>query len=69
MDLYIHSPIRLHGVVLNSLSRATTFTFYTLCIFGVEHTGCFISEGISVDAAAAMQLAERRAHFVDLSFK
>jgi hypothetical protein len=23
MDLYIHSPIRLHGVVLNSLSTGT----------------------------------------------
>jgi hypothetical protein len=24
VDLYIHSPIRLHGVVLNSLSTGTT---------------------------------------------
>jgi hypothetical protein len=24
MDLYIHSPIRLHGVVLNYLSTGTT---------------------------------------------
>jgi hypothetical protein len=25
VDLYIHSPIRLHGVVLNYLSTGTTF--------------------------------------------
>jgi hypothetical protein len=25
MDLHIHSPIRLHGIVLNSLSTGTTF--------------------------------------------
>jgi hypothetical protein len=32
MDLYIHSPIRLHGVVLNKLSTGTTlpFTFYIM---------------------------------------
>jgi hypothetical protein len=29
MDLYIHSPIRLHGVVLNYLSTGTTLPFYT----------------------------------------
>jgi hypothetical protein len=30
VDLYIHSPIRLHGVVLNSLGTGTNlpFTFY-----------------------------------------
>jgi hypothetical protein len=27
MDLYIHSLIRLHGVVLNSLSTGTTLPF------------------------------------------
>jgi hypothetical protein len=27
VDLYIHSPIRLHGVVLNSLSTGTTLPF------------------------------------------
>jgi hypothetical protein len=27
MDLYIYSPIRLHGVVLNKLSTGTTLTF------------------------------------------
>jgi hypothetical protein len=34
MDLYIHSPIRLHGVVLNYLSRGKTLPFYlknTIC--------------------------------------
>jgi hypothetical protein len=25
VDLYIHSPIRLHGIVLNLLSTETTF--------------------------------------------
>jgi hypothetical protein len=27
VDLYIHSPIRFHGVVLNWLSTGTTFNF------------------------------------------
>jgi hypothetical protein len=27
MDLYIHSPIRLHGVVLKYLSTGTTLLF------------------------------------------
>jgi hypothetical protein len=27
VDLYIHSPIRLHGVVLNFLSTGTNLTF------------------------------------------
>jgi hypothetical protein len=33
MDLYIHSPIRLHGVVLNKLIIWTTlpFTFLGRC--------------------------------------
>jgi hypothetical protein len=31
MDLYVHSPIRLHGVVLNYLSTETTLQF---CILG-----------------------------------
>jgi hypothetical protein len=31
VDLYIHSPIRLHGVVLNSLSTGTTLPY-------LEHT-------------------------------
>jgi hypothetical protein len=30
-DLYIHSPIRLHGVVLNSLSTGTTLPLLYLC--------------------------------------
>jgi hypothetical protein len=29
MDLYIHSPIRLHGVLLNYLSTETTYHFIT----------------------------------------
>jgi hypothetical protein len=29
VDLYIHSHIRLHGVVLNSLSTGTTLPFTT----------------------------------------
>jgi hypothetical protein len=28
VDIYIHSPIRLHGVVLSYLSTETTFYFY-----------------------------------------
>jgi hypothetical protein len=27
MGLYIHSPIRVHGIVLNLLSTGTTLTF------------------------------------------
>jgi hypothetical protein len=30
VDLYIHSPIRLHGVVLNSLSPRTTLRYSLL---------------------------------------
>jgi hypothetical protein len=32
VDLHIHSPIRLHGVVLNKLSRGTTLTFLVMLI-------------------------------------
>jgi hypothetical protein len=36
VELYLYSPIRLHGVVLNSLSTGTTlsftFTIYTLSL-------------------------------------
>jgi hypothetical protein len=28
MDLHIHSPIRLHDVVLNQISTGTTLPFY-----------------------------------------
>jgi hypothetical protein len=28
VDLYIHSPIRLHGVMLNQLSTGTTLPFF-----------------------------------------
>jgi hypothetical protein len=37
MDLYIHSPIRLHGVVFNQLSTGTTLPFMLLYIF-ILHT-------------------------------
>jgi hypothetical protein len=30
MDQYIHSPIHLHGIVLNQLSRGTTLPYLTL---------------------------------------
>jgi hypothetical protein len=30
MDLYIHSPIRLHGVMLNYLSTGTTLPYLYL---------------------------------------
>jgi hypothetical protein len=29
VDLYIHSPIRLHGIVLNSLSTGTALPYLT----------------------------------------
>jgi hypothetical protein len=47
VDLYIHSPIRLHGVVLNSLSTGTTWAFTLpskiLCIFEFP-TGVWIQK-------------------------
>jgi hypothetical protein len=33
VDLYIHSPIRLHGVVLNYLSTGTTSPYVIFIIF------------------------------------
>jgi hypothetical protein len=35
MDLYIHSPIRLHGIVLNTLSTGTILPipYLTLMVF------------------------------------
>jgi hypothetical protein len=32
MGLYIHSPIRLHGVVLNYINTGTTLPFFSMCI-------------------------------------
>jgi hypothetical protein len=32
VDLYIHSPIRIHGVVLNELSTGTTSPFFTFTV-------------------------------------
>jgi hypothetical protein len=44
VDLYIHSPIQLHGVVLNSLSSGTTLAFTV-----VHHDLCYEKYfGISV---------------------
>jgi hypothetical protein len=42
VDLYIHSPIRLHGIVLNKLSTGTTlpFTFYTNSAPSLQKTHC-----------------------------
>jgi hypothetical protein len=38
MDLCVHSPIRLHGVVLNYLSTGTTFTYSVIRDFNTpEH--------------------------------
>jgi hypothetical protein len=34
VDLYIHSPILLHGVVLNQLSTGTTLPFYLIHLTG-----------------------------------
>jgi hypothetical protein len=38
MDLFIRSPIRLHGVVLNSLSIGTTSPFLLGLVFGNDIT-------------------------------
>jgi hypothetical protein len=35
VDLYIHSPIRLHGILLNLLSTGTTLPFYIGMLFSV----------------------------------
>jgi hypothetical protein len=51
VNLYIHSPIRLHGAVLNSLSTGLTlpFLYYVICCCKSEpwcawcvHTSCLI---------------------------
>jgi hypothetical protein len=46
VDPYIHSPIRLHGVVLNSLSKGTALLYNVRCIQNIrkgegrkEHVG------------------------------
>jgi hypothetical protein len=35
VDLYIHSPIRLHGLVLNWLSTRTALLIYVMCMFPI----------------------------------
>jgi hypothetical protein len=44
-DLYIHSPIRLHGVVVNSLSTGATlpFTCTWMCTYWIKHGHAVIS--------------------------
>jgi hypothetical protein len=37
MDLYIHSPIRLHGLVLNYLGTGTTLPSLPSLLYGSEH--------------------------------
>jgi hypothetical protein len=39
VDLYIHSPIRLHGVMLNWLSTGTTLPYLYLFFFKGPITG------------------------------
>jgi hypothetical protein len=36
VDVYIHSPIRLHGIVLNSLNTGTTLPLPSLVGIQVE---------------------------------
>jgi hypothetical protein len=36
LELYIHSPIRLHGVVLNSLRTGTNLPFLHFAIINME---------------------------------
>jgi hypothetical protein len=48
MDLYIHSPIRLHGVVLTSLSTGTTLPLPHL-----YHTDITVVENFEVGSTRA----------------
>jgi uncharacterized membrane protein len=44
VDLYIHSPVLLHGVVLNSLSTGTTlplFPWIVLITYGEACSNCY----------------------------
>jgi hypothetical protein len=43
VDLYIHFPIRLHGVVLNKLSTGTTLPYYVDAQKVMFSTNCRIS--------------------------
>jgi hypothetical protein len=38
IDVYIHSPIRIHGVVFNSLSSGTTLLYNAQFLGFSEHT-------------------------------
>jgi hypothetical protein len=51
VDLYIHSPIRLHGVVLNSLSIGTTLPLPFTIIFSLcpQAIGQFLLDNIKID--------------------
>jgi hypothetical protein len=55
MNLYIHSLIRLHGVVLNQLSTGTTvpFLFKSLSVIGV----CPLNMNIYFTKIMALQMS------------
>jgi hypothetical protein len=46
VDLYIHYPIRIHGVVLNLLSTGTTFSMSLLYLRIIGFFGLYPSSGI-----------------------
>jgi hypothetical protein len=43
VDLYIHSPIRLHGVVLNYLSTGTTLPYIIIGGYIFDYTKSYLS--------------------------
>jgi hypothetical protein len=45
VDLYIHSPIRLHGVVFNSLSSGTTLPLYLVLAMAIFELASFMHRG------------------------
>jgi hypothetical protein len=40
VDLYIHSPIRLHGIVLHELGTGTTLPYLTVDLFPSYNVDC-----------------------------
>jgi hypothetical protein len=58
VDLYIQSPIRLHGVVFNWLSTRTTLPFYLYDIFNVKTVQIFFFANL---------VAFMKSHITDMS--
>jgi hypothetical protein len=57
VDLYIHFPIRHHGVMLNSLSTGTTLPFFTCLKTQREFVRTYYSES---SAAVAREIQDKK---------